>query len=100
MPVAADIRPGLIVSGDAVELRVLVINLVKNAQEAVLSAPEPAQASGGRPYGLFITLDAADEGTAVRLTVANTARFSRPKRSPRSDVRSQAPSPRASDSDS
>jgi len=79
VPVAADIRPGLIVSGDAVELRVLVINLVKNAQEAVLSAPEPAQASGGRPYGLFITLDAADEGTAVRLTVANTGALLTPE---------------------
>ena len=79
VPVAADIRPGLIVSGDAVELRVLVINLVKNAQEAILSAPEPAQASGGRPYGLFITLDAADEGTAVRLTVANTGALLTPE---------------------
>lgn len=79
VPVAADIRPGLIVSGDAVELRVLLINLVKNAQEAILSAPEPAQASEGRPCGLFITLDAADEGAAVRLTVANTGALLTPE---------------------
>ena len=79
VPVAADIRPGLIASGDAVELRVLVINLVKNAQGGGTLGARARAASGGRPYGLFITLDAADEGTAVRLTVANTGALLTPE---------------------
>ena len=71
-PVSIEAAPGLIVSGDPVELRVLVINLLKNAQEAVFAAPEPSSPDAQHPYGLAIGLEAIDGGASVRLTIANT----------------------------
>lgn len=71
-PVTIKAAPGLIVSGDPVELRVLVINLLKNAQEAVFAAPERSASASARPFGIAIGLDACDGGASVRLTIANT----------------------------
>ena len=63
VPVETELPPSLPVCGDPVELRILVTNLFKNAQEAMTS-------EDGAVRGV-IRVKAALEGEHVRLTVSN-----------------------------